>query len=105
LDKTEVEYNSDFQKKEFYALKEELFYSIDERQHQADLSEKGRLLLRPQNPDAFTLPDLATTFSDIERATDTTPEQKEAQRAAAQEQFSQISEEIHAISQLLRAYS
>ena len=105
LDKTEVEYNSDFQKKELYALKEELFYSIDERQHQADLSEKGRLLLRPQNPDAFTLPDLATTFSDIERATDTTPEQKEAQRASAQEQFSQISEEIHAISQLLRAYS
>nr|MCU0793570.1 preprotein translocase subunit SecA [Opitutaceae bacterium] len=105
LDKTEVEFNSDFQKRELYALKEELFYSIDERQHQADLSENGRKLLRPDNPDAFTLPDLATAFSDLERVNNLTPEQKEAQRAAMQEQFSQISEEIHAISQLLRAYS
>ena len=105
LDKTEVEYNSDFQKKELYALKEELFYSIDERQHQADLSEIGRKLLRPDNPEAFTLPDLATAFSDLERQTGLTPEEKEAQRAAAQEAFSQASEEIHAISQLLRAYS
>jgi preprotein translocase subunit SecA len=105
LDKTEVEYNSDFQKKELYALKEELFYSIDERQHQADLAENGRKLLRPDNPEAFTLPDLATAFSDLERVASLTPEQKEAQRAALQETFSQASEEIHAISQLLRAYS
>lgn len=105
LDKTEVEYNSDFQKTELFRLKEELFYAIDERQHQADLSENGRKFLRPDNPDAFTLPDLATAFSDLERVTGLTPEQKEAQRAAAQEQFSVISEEIHAISQLLRAYS
>ncbi len=105
LDKTEVEFNSDFQKKELYALKEELYFTIDERQHQADLTEIGRKFLRPDNPDAFTLPDLATTFSDLERQSNLTPEQKEAQRAAAQEQFSQVSEEIHAISQLLRAYS
>jgi preprotein translocase subunit SecA len=105
LDKTEVEYNSDFQKRELYALKEELFYSIDERQHQADLAENGRKFLRPENPEAFTLPDLATAFSDLERVSNLTPEQKEAQRAAMQENFSQVSEEIHAISQLLRAYS
>ena len=105
LDKTEVEYNSDFQKTELFRLKEELFYSIDERQHQADLAENGRVLLRPDNPEAFTLPDLATTFSDLERAPGLTPEEKETQRAAAQENFSQVSEEIHAISQLLRAYS
>jgi preprotein translocase subunit SecA len=105
LDKTEVEFNSDFQKRELYALKEELFYSIDERQHQADLAENGRKLLRPDNPEAFTLPDLATAFSDLERATGMTPEEKETQRAAMQENFSQVSEEIHAISQLLRAYS
>ena len=105
LDKTEVEYNSDFQKTELFQLKEELYYAIDERQHQADLSEIGRKLLRPDHPDAFTLPDLATAFSDLEREQGPTPEQKEARRAAMQEEFAQISEEIHAISQLLRAYS
>ena len=89
LDKTEVEFNSDFQKKELYALKEELYYTIDERQHQADLSEIGRKFLRPDNPDAFTLPGLATAFSDLERQSNLTPEQKEAQRAAEHEDYSQ----------------
>ena len=105
LDKTEIEYQSDFQKTEYYKLKEDLFYSIDEKQHQADLTEKGRVLLRPDNPDAFMLPDLATQFSDLERDNAITPEGKEAKRAAAQQNFAAISEDIHAISQLLRAFS
>ncbi|HEY8933207.1 MAG TPA: preprotein translocase subunit SecA, partial [Rariglobus sp.] len=105
LDKTETEMNSDFQKTELYRLKEELFFSIDERQHQADLSEKGRTKLRPDNPDAFVLPDLATEFSELERRTDLTPEQREEIKAKSQNHYSEVSEEIHAISQLLRAYS
>jgi len=105
LDKTETEMNSDFQKTELYRLKEELFFSIDERQHQADLSEKGRTKLRPDNPDAFVLPDLATEFSELERRADLTPEQREEIKAKSQNNYSEVSEEIHAISQLLRAYS
>ncbi|HEY9248741.1 MAG TPA: preprotein translocase subunit SecA [Rariglobus sp.] len=105
LDKTETEMNSDFQKTELYRLKEELYFSIDERQHQADLSEKGRSRLRPDNPDAFVLPDLATAFSELERRTDLTPEQREEIKAKSQNNYSEVSEEIHAISQLLRAYS
>ncbi|MET0263847.1 MAG: preprotein translocase subunit SecA [Rariglobus sp.] len=105
LDKTETEMNSDFQKTELYRLKEELFYSIDEKQHQADLSEKGRTRLRPDNPDAFVLPDLATEFSELERRTELTPEQREEIKAKSQNNYSEVSEEIHSISQLLRAYS
>ncbi len=105
LDKTETEMNSDFQKTELYRLKEDLLFSIDERQHQADLSEKGRTKLRPDSPDAFVLPDLATEFSELERRTDLTPEQKEETKAKSQNNYSEVSEEIHAISQLLRAYS
>ena len=105
LDKKEIEMNSDFQKTELYALKEELYFSIDERQHQADLSEMGRTRLRPDNPDAFMLPDLATEFSELERRTDLTPEQREEIKAKSQNRYAEISEEIHAISQLLRAYS
>src|SRR6202789_2241588 len=67
LDKLETELNSDLNKDELYHLKEHLLYVIDERQHQADLTEKGRKHLRPDNPDAFMMPDLATQFSDIER--------------------------------------
>ena len=104
-DKVETELNSDLQKVELYRLKEELYYSIDERQHQADLSELGRRRLRPDNPDAFVLPDLATEFSEIDRDTAVGPERREETKLAAQQRYAEVSEEIHTISQLLRAYS
>jgi len=105
LDKVETDLNSDLNKDELYRLKEDLLYVVDERQHQADLTEIGRKQLRPDNADAFVLPDLATEFSDIEKDTASTPEQREAKKLAAQNRYAEISEEIHAISQLLRAYS
>ncbi len=105
LDKLETEMNSDLQKAELYALKEQLYYVIDERQHQADLTEIGRRTLRPDNPDAFVLPDLATEHSEIDRQADLTPEQREERKLESQRRYADVSEEIHAISQLLRAYS
>ncbi|MBK8857768.1 MAG: preprotein translocase subunit SecA [Opitutaceae bacterium] len=105
LDKTETEMNSDFQKEELFRLKEQLFYVIDERQHQADLTEIGRTKLRPDNPDAFVLPDLATEFSELDKSTAVTAEEREARKLASQNRYAEISGEIHAISQLLRAYS
>jgi preprotein translocase subunit SecA len=105
LDKMETELNSDLNKDQLYQLKEDLLYVIDERQHQADLTLLGRNQLRPDNPDGFVLPDLATEFSDLDRDTAMTPEQREGIKVAAQSRFATISEEIHAISQLLRAYS
>jgi preprotein translocase subunit SecA len=105
LDKVETEMNSDLNKEELYRLKEELLYVIDERQHQADLTEIGRTRLRPDNPDAFMLPDLATEFSELDKDTSKTPEEKEAQKLASQQRYGEISEDIHSISQLLRAYS
>ncbi len=105
LDKTETEMNSDLNKDELYRLKEDLFYVIDERQHQADLTEIGRKALRPDNPDAFVLPDLATEFSDLDKDANYTPEQREEKKLASQARYTEVSEDIHAISQLLRAYS
>jgi preprotein translocase subunit SecA len=105
LDKVETEMNSDLNKDELYKIKEELFFVIDERQHQADLTEIGRNKLRPDNPDAFVLPDLATEFSDLEKHHELTPEQREEKKLVAQQHYADVSEEIHAISQLLRAYS
>jgi preprotein translocase subunit SecA len=105
LDRLETELNSDLNKDELYHLKENLLYVIDERQHQADLTEIGRKHLRPDSPDAFMMPDLATEFSDLERDTSITPEKREELKAASHAHYATISEDIHAISQLLRAYS
>ncbi len=105
LDKTDVEMHSDFNKKELYAYKEELLFAIDEKNHQADLTEIGRKHLRPDDPDAFVLPDLATHFIELEKDATKTPEEKEKAKREAQQRYEVISEDIHAISQLLRAYS
>ncbi len=105
LDKTDVEMHSDFQKEELYRLKEEMLFVIDEKNHQADLTEIGRNKLRPDDPDAFLLPDLATGFSDIEKDAGKSPEEKEQAKLALQQRYEVVSEDIHAISQLLRAYA
>jgi len=105
LDALEIDVNSDLNKDEGFKIKENLFFVVDERQHQADLTEIGRRRLRPNNPDAFMLPDLATEFSELDKDTSMTPEVREAKKLESQNAYAQISEEIHAISQLLRAYT
>ena len=105
FDRVDLEMNSDMNKTAMHDLKEELYFTIDEKQHQADLTEQGRLLLQPDDPDAFVMPDLPTEFMEIEKQTDLSPEEKETAKAKAQEAFETVSEDIHAISQLLRAYS
>ncbi|NBS53618.1 MAG: preprotein translocase subunit SecA, partial [Spartobacteria bacterium] len=54
----EAQLLTDQSKKELYAQKEELFFAIEEKSHEADLTEKGRAHLSPNDPDAFVLPDL-----------------------------------------------
>ena len=105
LDKFDLEMNSDFNKKERYALKENLFYVIEEKQQQADLTEKGRTFMSPDDPDAFMLPDLPTQFIEIDKDETLTPEARQEAKQAAEVDFQKTSERIHCISQLLRAYS
>ncbi len=105
VDKYELEMNSDLNKARRFKLKERLYYLIDERQQQADLTEQGRVLLRPDDPDAFVMPDLPIKYMEIEQRKDLDQAAKEKEKAKAQEAFSKVSEEIHCISQLVRAYS
>ena len=104
LDKAELSFYSDAQKEELFALKEELFFTIDERAHEADLSEQGREFLNPNEPDAFVLPDLMTEFADIDNEPDLDDAQKIEEKGKRQAICDRQGERIHNISQLLRAY-
>ena len=104
LEKGELKMYEDTQKKDLFALKEELYYFIEERSHDADLSEMGRNFLSPDEPDAFVLPDLASLFSDIDGDKSTTEAQKIAKKNELQDRLSHQGQRIHQISQLLRAY-
>ena len=90
-------------KRELLELKEELFFVIDEKQHDADLTEKGRKQLNPHDPDAFVIPDLVTSLQEIESA-EIPDAEKEKRKLQVQQAFDERSEKIHNISQLLRAY-
>lgn len=105
LDKCDLEMNSDMNKDKLYHLKEELYYVIDERQRQSDLTERGRNELKPDEPDAFVLPDLAEIFSALDQDQTLTDEEKDEIKLREQEKLEVVGEDIHAISQLLRAYA
>ena len=104
LEKAELKMYEDTQKKDLFALKEELYYFIEEKSHDADLTEMGRSFLSPDEPDAFVLPDLATLFSEIDGDPSTTTAQKTQKKNELQDRLSHQGQRIHQISQLLRAY-
>src|SRR5438270_2042593 len=90
-------------KKQLYAEKEELFFAMDEKSHDADLTEKGRGFLSPEDPDAFMLPDLISAFHEIDSGPE--PIQKRLEmKTKLQAEFEAKAQQIHAISQLLKAY-
>jgi preprotein translocase subunit SecA len=104
LDKSELSFYQDSRKDELVALKEELYFAINERQQEADLSEMGRSYLNPDDPDAFVLPDLISEFTEIDLDPNLTQEQKDENKRARQQYCDSQAERIHNISQLLRAY-
>lgn len=104
IDKAELSFYSDSQKEALFDLKEELFFTIDERAHESDLSEQGRAYLNPDDPDAFVLPDLIGEFANIDLDPSLNDAQKIEAKSKRQALCDHQSERIHNISQLLRAY-
>ena len=104
MDDAELRLYQDPRKTELYALKEEAYFSIDPKTNEADLSERGRTFLNPDDPEMFVLPDLITRFHDIEADPNLPKEEKQRAKANEQASYDQASERIHNISQLLRAY-
>src|ERR1700756_1040185 len=104
IDKSELSFYQDSRKEELVALKEELYFTIDERQQEADLSEMGRTFLNPDDPNVFVLPDLITEFTEIDLDPDLDQAKKDETKRQRQQYCDSQAERIHNIAQLLRAY-
>ncbi len=104
MNQAELQLHADQKKIEMYAEKEELFFAIDEKSHEADLTEKGRNFLSPQDPDAFMLPDLSTALHDIDNGPEPDARKRLEAKTRLQQEFETKAQRIHAISQLLKAY-
>ena len=104
IEKAELSFFQDTRKEELFALKEELFFTIDEKSNESDLSEQGRAFLNPDEPDSFVLPDLISEFTEIDLNPSLSDEEKEKAKVERQQHCDAQAERIHNISQLLRAY-
>jgi preprotein translocase subunit SecA len=100
----ELRLHADQKKVEMYAEKEQLFFAIDEKSHEADLTEKGRNYLSPKDPDAFMLPDITTALHEIDARPDLDVRQRLEAKTKLQQEYEAKAQRIHAISQLLKAY-
>lgn len=104
MEKAELSYYQDPQKIALFELKEELYFTIDEKVNDAELSELGRSYLNPDDPEAFVLPDITSEFSDIDGDHDLTDGERTERKQELQKKLDHQSERIHNISQLLKAY-
>ncbi len=104
IDKAELSLYQDQRRTELFALKEELYFSIEEKSQEADLSDMGRTALNPDDPEAFVIPDIININHDLDQDTSLTPEQRETKKLEARRLHEEASQRIHNISQLLKAY-
>jgi preprotein translocase subunit SecA len=104
MNRSEMELHLDQTKKRLYAEKEELLFAIEEKSHDADLTEKGRAFLSPTDPEAFVLPDLTVLYHEIDSGPETDARKRLEIKARVQAEFEAKAQQIHCISQLLKAY-
>jgi len=105
MNRAELDLHKDQKKVDLYREKEELLFAMDEKSHEADLTEKGRSFISPQDPDAFVLPDLTTQLHDVDAGAENDARKRMETKAKLQSDFESKAQKIHAISQLLKAYS
>ncbi len=105
LEKYELFLHQDPRKLELYKLKEELFFYIDEKTHDADLMEMGREVISPGNPEAFVLPDIGTEFVAIDENEETPEFRKEELKDELIQRLDSTGARLHTTSQLLKAYT
>ncbi|HVV55329.1 MAG TPA: preprotein translocase subunit SecA, partial [Mucilaginibacter sp.] len=103
--KTENYYMQD-QSKEMPKVDEELFFVIDEKNNQVELTEKGLELITAsgEDPHFFVMPDVGTEIAEIEKS-HLPNEEKIAKKDELMRDFSVKSERIHSVNQLLKAYT
>ena len=104
LQKTENFYMQD-NNREMPKIDEALYYVIDEKNNQIELTDKGiEFLSGKEDPDFFIMPEIGMEISNIE-SKGYKPEKEAALKEELYRDFNIKSERIHSINQLLKAYA
>jgi preprotein translocase subunit SecA len=106
LQKAENYYLAD-QQKEMPKVDQELYFHIDEKQNQVDLTDKGLTMITKsgEDPDFFVLPDISVKLGELDKNSSLSAEEKLHQKEAILNDYSIKADRIHTVQQLLKAYT
>lgn len=107
MQQTELDYLRE-KGKNMHIIDDELYFVIDEKGNQIDITEKGREELAKgsgMEKEYFVLPDLGYEISKFENDDTLTLEEKLKRKDALYKKYSEASDRIHTINQLLKAYT
>tara|TARA_B100000497_G_scaffold37108_1_gene43478 strand:- start:11126 stop:14443 length:3318 start_codon:yes stop_codon:yes gene_type:complete len=105
MTKSENYYLQD-QQKEMHIVDEELYFTIDEKNNQVELTDKGIDLISENSGDKdfFILPDVGSSIAELEKSA-LSDKEKQQKKDELMRDFSVKSERVHSINQLLKAYA
>ena len=104
LQKTEANFMQE-QGKRMKLIDNDLFFTIEEKNNQIDLTEKGiELISKSTSKDFFLLPDIGASIAQIEKEV-LDAEEKAKTKDELMRNYAVKSERIHTINQLLKAYA
>ncbi|GGG28246.1 protein translocase subunit SecA [Dokdonia pacifica] len=104
LQKTENFYMQD-NNREMPKIDAELYFTIDEKNNQIELADRGiEYLSGTEDPNFFVMPEMGMEIAKIEDK-GLTPEQEAEEKEELFREFSVKSERIHTMNQLLKAYT
>lgn len=106
LQKTENFYMSE-QSKHMHKADDVLYFVIEEKNRSVELTDQGRALLGKQAGDnsLFVMDDIGSILDSIDLNEELTEEERVEQKDAALMAFRQKNERLHALRQLLKAYT
>ena len=106
LQKTENYYLSD-QQKEMPKVDAELYFHIDEKNNQVDLTDRGLQMITKsgEDPDFFVLPDIAVKLGELDKDSAVNDEEKLHKKEVILNEYSIKADRIHTVQQLLKAYT
>ncbi|HVM88516.1 MAG TPA: preprotein translocase subunit SecA [Puia sp.] len=105
LQKAENYYLAD-QQKQMPVVDAELYFHIDEKNNQVDLTDKGiQMITREgEDPDFFVIPDIGVKLADIEKS-EMNADEKLQRKEALLTDYAVKADRIHTVQQLLKAYT
>ena len=95
------------QNKNMHIIDDELYFVIDEKNKQVELTDKGMDFLTALGEDRnfYQLPDIGSAIADVENNATMSAEEKVAAKDKIYSDFAIQSERVHTVDQLLKAYT